>query len=274
MKDIARGGRQLVFIFALVVALIVLPSVSASHTMWINATDYYPDFYPEYGAKTKVYIGWGHHYPADDFLTEGQLEEFYFICPRCGEHHKLSPNPGGFLATEVNFEEPGAYIVVTVLKPGFYTMYIEKGEMHHKMGPKKGVKGRVILSLYYEQYAKALINVGKELDNFDKPVGHKIEIIPLENPNEIKEGDFLPIQVLFDNKPAMYCQVLATYSGFSTDEEFAYTTSTDGEGIARIRLLHYGPWLVKASMKLPAPREMEDKCNELHYTATLTFEVP
>lgn len=241
--------------------------------MWLNVTDYHPEFYPEYGARTKVYFGWGHHYPVDDFLRQEQLKDFYFICPRCGKHHKLSPNPGGFLATEVNFKEPGAYIVTAVLKPGFYTMYIEKGEMHHKMGPKTGLKG-VILSLYYEQYTKALINVGTEdTSAYDKAIGHKIEIVPLKNPLELSEGDFLPIQVLFDGRPASFCKVYATYSGFSTREDFAYATSTDGEGIAMIRLLHYGPWLIKADMKLPAPEDMRDKCNELHCTATLTFEV-
>ncbi|MEA3431063.1 MAG: DUF4198 domain-containing protein, partial [candidate division WOR-3 bacterium] len=264
MKDIARRRRQLVFMSVTLVALIVLPSVSAGHTMWINVSDFSPDFHPGYRARTKVFFGWGHHYPVDDFLAEEQLEEFYFICPRCGKHHRLNPNPGGFLATEVNFKKPGAYIVTAVLKSGFYTMYVEKGEMHHKMGPKKGVKGKVILSLYYEQYAKTLINVGAEdTSAYNKPVGHKIEIVPLKNPMVLSEGDFLPIQVLFNGKPAKYCEVFATYSGFSTGEDFAYATSTDSKGIAMIRILHYGPWLIKADMKLPATEELRDKCNEL-----------
>ena len=178
------------------------------------------------------------------------------------------------MATRVNFEKPGAYIVAAVLKPGFYTIYVEKGKVHHKIGPKTGLKG-VILSLYYEQYAKALVMVGAE-DTFayKNRIGHKIEIVPLKNPTSLRIGDFLPIQVLFDGRPAKYCRVFATYSGFSTGEDFAYTTSTDGEGIAKIRILHYGPWLIKAEMKLPATGDLRDKCDELHYTATFTFEVP
>ena len=143
------------------------------------------------------------------------------------------------------------------------------------MAPKTQIKGKVILSLYYEQYAKCLINVGKkDLINFDKPVGHKLEIVPLKNPINLKLGDFLPVRVLFNGKPKRFIHVYATYSGFSTGEDFAYATSTDGEGIAKIRLTHWGPWLIKTDIKLPAPDNLKDKCNQLHYTATLTFEVP
>ena len=245
-----------------------------SHMMWLNVTDFYPEFYPRHGASTERYFGWGHRYPVDDFLDQKMLKEFYFVCPRCRKHHTLVPNPGGFLATTINFEEPGAYIVAAVLEPGFYTMYIEKGEMHHKMGPKTGHKA-VIVSLYYEQYIKALIMTGTEdRDAYKNPIGHKIEIVPMKDPGTLKVGDFLPVQVLFNGRPASFCKVFAKYSGFSTGEDFAYTTSTDGKGIARIRILHYGPWLLKTEKRFPATKEFEDKCNELHYTATFTFEVP
>ncbi|MCD6218883.1 DUF4198 domain-containing protein [Candidatus Calescamantes bacterium] len=263
-------------IFSLFLSICLLFSASASsHTLWINATDYNPQIYPEFGAKTNLYFGFGHHFPVDDFLSPKQIEEFYYICPRCGKHHNLKPNPGGFLDTEARFKEPGSYIIAAKLKPGFYTMFTEKGKIHHKIGPKTQIKGKVILSLYYEQYAKALVNAGKkDLINFDKTVGHKLEIIPLKNPLNLKLGDFLPVKVLFNGKSARFLRVYATYSGFSTGDDFAYATSTNGEGIAKIRIIHWGVWLIKAEKKLPVPQEWKDKCNQLHYTATLTFEVP
>ncbi|MEW6094985.1 MAG: DUF4198 domain-containing protein [bacterium] len=248
-----------------------------AHTLWINAADYRLEFHPKYGAKTNVYFGWGHRYPVDDFLSQEKLEDFYLIEPN-GKNIKLEPNPGGFLATQINFKQPGGlYIVAASIKPGFYTTYVDKGEIHHELGPKIGVKGVVILSLYYEQYAKSLIKVGEAEDNsFSKPVGHRLEIIPLKDPYKLHGcgGHFLPVKIIFEGKPAKYCKVYATYMGFSTGDDFAYATSTDGEGIAKIRLIHWGHWLIKTDMKLPAPDDLKDKCNELHYTATLTFEVP
>jgi len=250
-----------------------LPLVVQSHTMWLNVTDFSPDFYPKYGAETKAYFGWGHHYPVDDFLSPEKLQEFSLIKPD-GKKVKLTPNPAGFLATEIHLKQSGGYIVSAKMKPGFYTMYLEKGEMHHKTGPKTGVKGVIIVSLYYQQFAKALISAGKTGDDaFSKPIGYKLEIIPLKNPYTLKMGDYLPVKVLFSGKPAMFIKVYGTYSGFSTGDDYAYTTSTDMEGIAKIRIMHWGNWLLKTEEKLPAPKDKKKKCNELHYTATLTFSI-
>ena len=194
-------------------------TVSSAHTLWLNASDYSPALYPKFGARTKIYFGWGHRYPVDDFLTQEILDDFSLIRPN-GDKEKLNPNTGGFLATNVAFKEQGSYIVCTALKPSFYTMYEENSKIHHKAGPKTGLKG-IILSLYYEEYAKALINVGKEADDsFKRPVGHSLEIVPLINPSELKTGEFLPIQVLFKGKPARFCQVCGTYAGFSTGDDF------------------------------------------------------
>ena len=262
------------FVLSLLLCLcLCFSTISFAHTLWLNVSDYSPESYPKYGARTKIYFGWGHHYPVDDFLDQESLDDFSLIRPN-GDKEKLNPNPGGFLATSVSFKEPGAYLVCAKLKPGFYTMYEEKGKIHHKPGPKTGLEG-IILSLYYEEYAKALINVGEESnDSFKRPVGHNLEIVPLKNPSHLKVGDFFPIQVLFKEKPARYCKVYATFSGFSTNCDFAYTTTTNGKGEARIRIIHYGPWLIKTEMKLPATGELKEKCNELSYLATLTFEVP
>ncbi len=264
------------FVFLVVALGSCFSNYGYTHTLWLNVSDFSPQIpSPEYGAETKVYFGYGHHYPVDDFLPQEELEEFSLITP-AGEKENLTPNQGGFLATVVRCKQEGGYIVSTIKKPGFYTMYVEKGKIHHNPGLKTGIK-QVILSHYYEQYAKALINVGKPVDDaFLNPVGHKLEIIPLKNPGNLKGcgGHFLPVKVLFEGEPARFCQVLATYSGFSTNDDFAYATTTDSQGIARIRLINRGYWLVKVNIKLPASEKLKDKCNELSYTATLTFEIP
>ena len=254
------------------VLFVSLSTLAFSHTLWLNATEYFPESYsPEYGARTTIYFGWGHGYPVADFLSADKLKKFNLITPT-GESKPIKPGIGGFLATQLSLSGNGTYIVAAALNPGFYTMYVEKGKIHHKSVPKTGLSG-VILSLHFEQYAKTLINVAGSDSSFCKPVGHALEIIPLANPAEIKVGDHLPVQVLFKGKPARFCRVYGTYAGFSTGDDFAFATGTDGKGKAKIRILHHGPWLLKARLKLPAPDELKDKCNELSYSATLTFEV-
>lgn len=269
MKKLGKGVIIFIMIF-----WGVSQQVSA-HTLWINLTDYSPKWNQDYGAETKLYMGWGHRYPVDDFLRPEALNEISLIRPD-GSKKGLIPGTGGFLATRVKFEGPGEYILSAVMKPGFYTMY-EKGEkVHHKLGPKEGLEG-VILSLYFEQYAKALITVDNKAGNlFEKPVGHRLEIVPLANPYSLKGdgGQILPLKVLFDGKPAKYARVYASYMGFSTKDDFAIATITDGEGVARVRLLHWGPWLIKAVKRFPASGEMRQKCDEISLSATFTFEVP
>ena len=64
----------------------------------------------------------------------------------------------------------------------------------------------------------------------------------------------------------------ATYVGFSTEEAFAYSGNVS-HGQASLKILHDGIWLVKVDLDQPAPAELADKCDTMHYTATLTFEV-
>ncbi len=271
-------SRKKFSVSALVVSgvLLMFPWIVSGHSLWINTTDHSPALHQKYGGATKAYLGYGHRYPVDDFLPPDHLGEYALIGPD-GQKSEITPvSAAGFLESELRFRAPGHYLVSVTTKPGFYTMYMENNAIRHKLGPKTGLEN-VILSQYYEQYAKGLITAGAtETSDFSKPLGHRLEIIPLENPLKLKGdgGHTLPVKILFNGRPARYCKVYATYNGYSTEDDFACATTADGEGIARIRLTHWGPWLIKANLKTPAPENMRDKCNELNYTATLTLEVP
>ncbi len=241
-----------------------------AHTMWLNLSDYSLPI----GGGAIAYFGWGHRYPVHDLLDQEKfLKDFYLIDPE-GKLKKLSPHPGGFLATRINFEGERTYLLVAELKPGFYTMWLEDGKINHRIGPKTGLSN-VMVSTYYEQFAKAIINVDTGDSNFLTPIGQKIEIVPLKNPISLKEGDFLPVRILYEGNPlSSYPTVYATYLGFSTQNEtYAYTTTANGEGIAEIKIIRSGIWMVKVNYKTHPTEEMKDKCNELSYTATLSFEI-
>lgn len=247
--------------------------MAGAHTLWVNMTDYSPGFNERLGASAKSYLGWGHEYPAADFMTMEYLNSYGFVGPD-GEKSVFDPVEGGFLAEGVNMKTEGTYYVFADVKPGFYTMYEKDGRIHHHTGSIEGLSN-IILSMYYEQYAKALVNVGEpSQEALTRPIGQNLEIIPLENPMSMKKGDKLRVKVLFKGEPSMYSRVLATYQGFSTEDDYAFATSTDKDGIATIRLLHYGPWLVKAEKSTGTNDETKGKCLTHSYTATFTFEVP
>jgi len=267
--------KSLRAVMTAILIVILLPSAGFAHTIWINATNFSPAFYQKFGAATKTYFGYGHRYPADDFLPADHLSEFVLIGPDGGKNPVDMDNKAGFLETRIPFKQPGQYIVAASLRPGFYTMYTAGNEIRHNLGPKTGMEG-VILSQYFEQYTKSLINVGETSGElFQKPIGHRLEIVPLSNPYSLRGngGDTMKVKVLFNGKPAEFCDVFATYNGFANTDDFAFAGKTDINGVANIRLTHWGNWLVKATMKVPPTEEMRNQCNAMHYTATLTFEI-
>ena len=257
----------------LIVAALSLPAAAYAHNLWLNATDFTPQLSKRTGAHSKIYFGFGHKFPVHDFLDKEKLTEFKLVKPD-GEALDLTPGSDqGFLATPLILKTEGAHMVTAATKTGFYTMYFEKGRVHHKLGSKEGLSS-VLLSLYYENYTKALFNVGETpADAYSTPVGHGIEIVPVENPYLKKAGDTLQLKVLHNGRPASFCDVSATYVGFSTVEDYAYSNKTNAEGLSTIRLLAPGQWIVRAVVRKPAKEELRDKCNEEKYSATISFEV-
>ncbi|MCD6282128.1 DUF4198 domain-containing protein [bacterium] len=269
----------------LVVSLVVMALAALkaeAHTLWINLSEHYP----RYG-YTNASFGWGHRFPLDDFLSAEALASFELIRPDAART-ELSPGPGGYLATRVELSEPGNYIVAASLAPAYYTMYREDGEVHHKVGPKTGVTGQVLLSALHQQNAKALVTVGApEWNPEAQVVGHRLEIIPLTCPYRLAPGDKLQVRVLFDGKPAVGVEVTGIYFGpASTTESPLWSKTADENGIATVPVQHatvgaslaavkqQAVWMLSAIVRQPAPPELADKCNELWFTATLTLEVP
>ncbi len=70
-----------------------------------------------------------------------------------------------------------------------------------------------------------------------------------------------------------FCEVSATYVGFSTKEDYAFSNKTDFNGRSTIRLISPGQWIVRAVVRKPAEAALRDKCLEEKYSATISFEV-
>jgi len=210
-------------------------------------------------------IGWGHRYPLAGFLKETDLEKISIFGPGRNKIDIISSSALEFQSAEA-ITEQGVYIVAAKRKTGFYTKTTEGG----KRCSKKGVKN-VIKCFHSEMCAKAVVNVGNGKGKADTRIGHPFEIIPLANPADLREGDYLPVQVLLKGKPFKE-EIYATYVGFSTEKNtFAYVAKTNAKGKGKIKILHSGVWMIKAVHEEPYPNQTE--CDVDSYTATLTFEV-
>jgi len=101
-------------------------------------------------------------------------------------------------------------------------------------------------------------------DSFAKPIGAKMEIVPLKNPLSLKVGDSLPVQVLYDGKPLAKIGLKA--EGHGKDE-----ITTDAQGQAAIALKKTGLTIISANLRTPLPNDPD--ADVLSETANLTFTI-
>ncbi len=255
-------------------AMTLVPAISHAHDLWLNSTDYRVPATREGFGESKLYIGFGHAFPVDDFYRKEKIASFTLTAPD-GSLKDIEAIEGGFTAAELSFTSAGPHIAALAGKTGYYTMFMDKGTMHHATESMKGKDPKnVIVSVYFENYAKSLITVGDTRDeSYKTPVGHRLEIIPLQDPRDVKVGDMFDVQVLFDGKPARLATVTGTYMGFDSGEDAAYSTGTGFNGKASIRILHWGPQLIKAKVEQSPTGEHAGNCLGEHYAATLTFAI-
>lgn len=263
MKMISKKYVQM---FSVVVLLSAVHAAAGyAHDMWINMQDYTPD-------KSKpaaLSVGFGHGFviPGKEFLSRDQVDKVFFLSPD-GKEIPLIPEGNEKYQSKTPLKAEGSYVAVVKKQGGFSSKTVE-GVQRGKS--KKDLKD-VIECSYSEKYAKASFTVGTPGgEAFLQVLGHQMEIVPLKDPAKLKEGDELPVKVLFQGKPTR-TYVYGTYAGFSSESNtFAYTTYTDKDGIAKIKVIKGGTWLLIVKQEMAYPDAAV--CDKLSCAASLTFRV-
>lgn len=253
----------LIRIMLISIGIMVFAASVGAHQLWLNATEYYPEIFshpkyaPEPRAKTVVYFGWGHGIPVADLYDMSYFNDFFMVEPD-GKKKAVKPGAGGFMATEIQMKKEGPRIFGASIKPGFY------GEVDGK---------KDFYQMRYEMYAKALIGVGNlSRDAFTKPIGQRFEIVPLQNPQYLKPGDWFEFKVLLDGKPAKGVKISASPY---RKPEITVLDNLSYKETGKIRIIDtYGTWIITAKLELPVTKEYSKKCEKLSFTSTMTFEVP
>lgn len=259
---------------ALAVCAAFAACVSA-HTLWINCTDYQPPFSTQTGAKTKIYMGWGHHFPVDSYVKNTDFEKITLITPS-QKQQELSLTSGGFASAELKLQEEGLHLVAVTRRSAYNTTYLENGRPVHIKGTKEG-RENVVSSTYSQQFAKTLLQAGQgSSQNLTRSCGHKLELIPLTDPYKLanNSGGIMEVRVLFEGRPLSFARVNAMYEGYANNDSYSCSASTDRRGIAKLRIDHWGTWVVKTKLERPAGEACKDKVNQENYFASLTFSVP
>jgi hypothetical protein len=255
------------------------------HTLWIQSSIGY-NIMP--GRKTNIFFGWGHHLPVHDPICSlgKQWVKDYTIYEPDGTiiHEKIDgEKDGGFVNIPYICKKEGTYRLASMIPSGYYTIYQTKnGEWHHFTEPLDTMENpdeveKILISLKYWEWSKAIMTVGNPDDNALKPLGQEMEIMLDKNPIEYKVGDTVHFTVLKDGKPltepgGSFCaQDQGRSSGF---DDFLYDKEPLNEdGTGSFKITRSAIWHLKIQWGYPAPKEYEDKCWIFGYVCSLTFQV-
>jgi uncharacterized GH25 family protein len=236
-----------------------------AHDLWVTVDSYAL----QKSGSPSLAIFSAHKFPAgaEDYLAADRLDQAFIVSPK-GAKVAASAKADGKYGPQASLKETGTYLAVALPSNGFATKTTEG----YQRGKTKKDVDNPILCRYSQKFAKAVFTVGRPGGAVvSKPLGHAMEIVPLKDPATLKAGDVLPVKVLVEGKPARTF-VYGTYVGFSEfPNTYAYTTRTDKEGIARIKMIHDGAWVLIAKQEEAYPDTAE--CDKRAWAASLTFEI-
>jgi uncharacterized GH25 family protein len=234
-----RDLRRTSLILALGV-LILAVSVDA-HDLWLVADP--PSV--ALGSPLRLDAATGMKFPESlSAVTPDRVAGFWVLDAE-GQRHEVAGArvDGDLLRAEVSLEAPGVALAALAIKPltlelsaADFNEYLEHDglpqilERRRSRGElEKGVRES------YAKYAKAIVTVGDggSRDLATRPVGLRIEIVPLKDPGEVGAGETLTVQVRFDGEPLEGVYVYALASG---DETYADGHRTDGQGRTSVTL--------------------------------------
>lgn len=205
--------------------------------------------------------------PDDKPLSCDQIETAFILAPD-GKETACVTEGTDIFKSAAPVKTSGTYLAVAKKKGGFSS----KTPDGYQRGKNKQDVKNVVECSYSEKYAKAVFAVGAASGNaYAKVFGHPLEIVPMQDPAGLKKGDALAVQVLAQGQPVRAI-IYGTYEGFSPEANaFAYTTSTDKQGMAKIRMIGSGVWLLVVKQDSAYPDAAV--CDKKTLAATLTFKV-
>ena len=153
-----------------------------------------------------------------------------------------------------------------------FTRSLEHEEMHDIIELRKKIGRKEEEHKRYDRSIKALIKVGDKMGGelYKKVLGHKVELILLQNPFKLKSGDSIEVQVLDRGKP-LANKLVKALNGDGRKLLSQQKAYTNENGIASFTVDEKGYWVIRLS-HLWRCLECEDVDWENHYS-TYTFSL-
>ncbi len=123
----------------------------------------------------------------------------------------------------------------------------------------------------YAKHAKTLLQVGAERSGSVGPaLGHRAELVPIENPYAIKPGGSVRVRCLLEGKALGGQEVIAGGTDGAGQAMPEQLLRSGNDGVVTVRLDRPGKWFLKFIHMVPSQRPGVDYESDW---ATLTFEL-
>jgi uncharacterized GH25 family protein len=204
-----------------------------------------------------------HYFTVGEELESAELNEVYIVKngQRTGARLSLEPNDERrWHEARYRLADNTPVIVEGFRKGGFYCIFAD-GSLADGTRQEAAAaypEKTVARAEYFAKFSKLCLNPAAGDSAFSAPLGHELEIIPLDNPARLRAGSVsrAKFRVLYQGRPLANAEVSATYDyyNYKTANAYAQTMRTNPQGEAIFRIDHGGLWLVRISDTRPSTR--------------------
>lgn len=159
---------------------------------------------------------------------------------------------------------------VTVLAAQYDNGYWSKNDAGETVNTSRLANPKTTMASHNLKFGKALVATGPKHDGFDRVVGHKLELVPMTDPFDVKVGDRLPVLVRLNGKPYAGAGVEIGDSITAMPENEITRYKTDAKGVALVPIGKSGWQVIGVDFEEKSPQQR--LADQEKYTATLVFK--
>lgn len=256
---------------------LLLVVAASAHDMFLKFDSYF--LAPDSQAQAQLLNG--EFNQSENVITRDRMRDVSLLSPAGLTHPPESDwsDEGKTSLLRLRTGAAGTYVAGTSTKPKELSMkaadfnrYLQlEGVIDTFVERRKNKQLNLPATERYSKHVKAVFQVGEErTETYKTPLGYPVEIIPQQNPYELKIGGTLAALCVRDGK--LLANQYALY-GVQAPGQMRFTTlktRTDKDGVVRIPLSGAGRWYIKF---IHMTQVNEPPVNYESRWATLTFEL-
>lgn len=257
-----------------ILLIFILLSVVSAHEFWLLPRK----FKYEVGEKMVIDFMAGEGFEGKYWdLTRHKVEKLTLF-NRIGEINLfpgVKPTSGGNV--EYEFHNVGTQLVALESnqaylesEPAEFETYLKEDGLDYIIEDRqaRGEQNRKSRELY-SRFAKLLVQVGDKTDDaYKKRTGLKLEIMPSQNPYDLKSGDYMDCKVYYRGNPEPH--TLVKVWSHVGNRIFLQNIYTESDGSIRFPISSTGPWMVSTVKMI---RSSSPKAEWESMWASLVFEI-